>query len=203
MVAEDDRHSGRRAAGLFCIRGEPLPKTQSLLRIVSGARHKCEAYAIRFGFLGSAVRKFTTNLRCQSVSCCGCSLSGLTGGAQRTAENLATSLHQHGFAHTLAAVMKNGVRDFVTEDSCQAGFVLCDRKNTTIDADLPAWETECIGFLAIENDKFPLSIGQVLARDGREPFANFLHQSVGGRVSANRRLLFHLIERGQAKLHFL
>ena len=89
----------------------------------------------------------------------------------------------------------------MSEDGRQSSFVPSNRQNAGVSADLAAGQTKSVGFLALEDDKFPLGVRQ--RRDPGNALADALDQGIGGRIRADRHLHFHFIKARQAKLHLL
>jgi len=107
------------------------------------------------------------------------------------------------FAHSLRTVMRNCMPDFMAEHGRQPSIVECDRQNSGINTHFSARQAEGVGFRAVEHDKLPLRIGQVLARYRRDAFANPLDGGVGGGIAADGRIGLELVETGKADFHFV
>src|SRR5438874_8783846 len=100
-------------------------------------------------------------------------------------------------------MMRDGMANFMPNDRCQAGIIFSNREDPLVHANLSSGQTECISFWAVEHNKLPLCVRQVLGRDLCNPFPDSLHHFVYRRIMADRRICFELVEASQPQLHFL
>ncbi len=201
MGAQECRPTG--AAGLLGVGLEALPEGDGFVGVVASAGHVDEADVIGFGFLRAAVGQFKADFGSDAIGDLGDALPSGIGGGDGGAEDLAAGLHEHGLAYAFAAVTCGGVSHFVADDSGKANFGFGNGEDAGVDADLAAGEAEGVGFLAFEDDKFPVGIGHVRGGDAGDLIAHALDHGVQGGVLVDGGFFLQLFETGEAEFHFL
>ncbi len=121
----------------------------------------------------------------------------------RRASRLLGSLHSGRDAHAFRAVVLRSVRDLMANHRGQAGLVLRNGKQAGINADFSTRQTKRIRLRAFEDHEFPFRIRHPAFGLFGDASTHFGDKRIGFGVPADRKILFHLLERGEAKLCFL
>ena len=110
-------------------------------------------------------------------------------------------LYTFGHAHAFSAVTGHGVGYLVSDDRGQTALILGDSQNACVDADFAAWQAEGIGLWTVEENEFPLCIGQV--GHGGNPSPHLFEQSLLGGILADGCLFLEGFEGAEAEGHLL
>ena len=84
--------------------------------------------------------------------------------------------------------------DFMSKHGRQTGVVPADGKDRRVNAHFAARQAKSIRLFAVENDKFPLGVRQVLAGDTGDTLAHSFHGCVRRGILTDGRILFELVE---------
>ena len=95
----------------------------------------------------------------------------------------------------------HGVGHLVSDDRGQTGLISGDSQDARVDPDFTAWQAEGIGLWTIEENEFPLCIGQV--GHGGNPSTHLFEQSLLGGILADGCLFLEGFEGAEAEGHLL
>jgi len=140
--------------GLF----HSLPKSDAFARIVSGARHINKSNVIGFRFVVATKRHEYAILRAGTERAHYCYLLLVIHVRKRAGDARYRGLSEVLLKNALRSMTRSGMRHLMTEHCCQRRVTVRNRKDPSVDNNLPARKTKRIHVIALHKRHAPIEI---------------------------------------------